>query len=192
METRVLLGEQNLVPQGMVFSDTSRMVNDPTIKIINPQICKDLSKIEGYCIPGDEIDELVLDAGGKRVVWDRHNKLMLPMLFVRINVLVSTEASGYMTTYELTKKNQQEAHDRLVRQVSNLELEVTNLRASDRCKLRKEKYGFQISEHEMPSGHSEELQHALVAFSNEDYVASSGLDQSIFEAFKAFLIEEEE
>lgn len=46
-------------------------------------------------------------------------------------VLASTEESEYITKYELTKKNQQEEHDRLVRQVSNLELKVANLLASD-------------------------------------------------------------
>lgn len=161
-----------------------------------------------------------------------------------LTVVASTEVSEYKTKYELTKKNQQE-HDRLVRQVSNLELEVANLRVSNSklngrlthsrndmdwmlqerisesfdkamcsetfmsnskrlykayndyclehvCKLMKEKYGFQIPEHRMPSGSYEELQHALPTSPNEDYLASSGLDQSSFEAFKASLIEEEE
>ncbi|CAH1414625.1 unnamed protein product [Lactuca virosa] len=160
-------------------------------------------------------------------------------------VVASTESSEYKTKYELTKKNQQEEHDRLVCQVSNLELEVSNQHANDSelngrltqskndmdwmlqegifksfdkamcsetfvsnskilykayndygidqgCKLKKEKYGFQIQEHEMSSERPEELQHALAAFCNEDYVASYGLDRSSFKAFKASLVEEEE
>ncbi|CAH1453228.1 unnamed protein product [Lactuca virosa] len=59
-------------------------------------------------------------------------------------------------------------------------------------KLMKENYGFEIPEHDMSSGRSEELQYALASFSNEGYVASSGLDRSSFEAFKASLIKEEE
>ncbi|CAH1445581.1 unnamed protein product [Lactuca virosa] len=46
-------------------------------------------------------------------------------------VVAYTEASEYKTKYELTKKNQQEEHDRFVHQVSNLELEVANLSAND-------------------------------------------------------------
>ncbi|CAH1421161.1 unnamed protein product [Lactuca virosa] len=41
------------------------------------------------------------------------------------------EASEYKTKYEVAKKIQQEEHGRLVRQVSNVELKVANLRAND-------------------------------------------------------------
>ncbi|CAH1421160.1 unnamed protein product [Lactuca virosa] len=69
----------------MIFGNTPTIVNEPTIKFIKLQLHKYLSKIEGYCVPGDEIDELVLAAGGKSIVWDRHNRLMVPKIYVRIN-----------------------------------------------------------------------------------------------------------
>ncbi|KAL4585100.1 hypothetical protein LXL04_009714 [Taraxacum kok-saghyz] len=53
-----------------------------SIHRIHPQYCPAMRTLEKYCVPGEEIDELVLAAAVKTASWDLHNRSMVPWLYV--------------------------------------------------------------------------------------------------------------
>ncbi|KAL4585099.1 hypothetical protein LXL04_009713 [Taraxacum kok-saghyz] len=170
---------------------------------------------------------------------DRRHREALEQANIRAH-MASDEASEYKIRYEVAEKGHQEEYDRMVAQISTLQLQIASHNEIE-CQLSKskeemgwmlqegipesfdramyspaflensknlyqaysnfgseqarqdlrEKYPLQIPDYEVPSGGAEALDRAMSVFATKDYVMSSGLDMSSYEAFRASLFPRE-